>query len=574
MNEPLKGAFDPIVLCLSGGGGRAAAFHFGVLSYLADLDILQDVRILSTASGGTFPAFAYVLALKQARPGEASAVTFQRCFDTFYHFLSCERIVELTFEQFKSGRHAKLITALADVYHQTLTGGTSFSVLLDDDPLIHVEAFYINAVEGHSGDGFRFAVTPANKRDIFGNKNVSITDEQARHIRCADALASCCCLPGALEPLRFPRDFQWPADGPGSEIPGQIEARFREKNLDPPSVALIDGGVFDNQGIDAAFIALGQKGEGSFKDRPPKLFFISDAPRPQDNLYYPDPPRPPSRLTLFRVRVIFEVLLVLVAIAFLVGVVNLFLTFTAPVPFSLWRGVSLVFQYLVPLLLTAAVGVGLLFVKRKGRAFLAAIPELNTDPNVPAWSRSWNTLGHLTVNQLLDMLQDRLTSLFALVSDLFIHRIRALGYRRVFQKYEPVTLSNELYDLLKLTGKHDDTLEGIAPRLGLPERFFDSTPAIQELARQACAITTRFWWEPPKPGEVAEFDRLIACGQISACYNLIEHLARRFDRQKYVIDPAQRAVFDQACRHWEQLKQDPCVLLERRKNSAAVAAAR
>ena len=208
------GAFDPIVLCLSGGGGRAAAFHFGVLTYLADVDILQDVRILSTASGGTFPAFAYVLAQKQARPGEAPAVTFQRYFETFYGFLSRERIVERTFEELARGRHTKLITALAEVYHQTLAAGTRFSVLLDD-PQIHIEAFYINAVEGNTGNGFRFAVTRSQRARI-GNRNIDITREQARHLRCADALAACCCLPGALEPLRFPRDFRWPAEGPDS----------------------------------------------------------------------------------------------------------------------------------------------------------------------------------------------------------------------------------------------------------------------------------------------------------------------------------------------------------------------
>src|SRR5262249_362245 len=42
-----------VALTLSGGGTRAMYFHLGVLRYLAERDLLEKVRYVSTVSGGT-----------------------------------------------------------------------------------------------------------------------------------------------------------------------------------------------------------------------------------------------------------------------------------------------------------------------------------------------------------------------------------------------------------------------------------------------------------------------------------------------------------------------------------------
>ncbi|HPF07510.1 MAG TPA: patatin-like phospholipase family protein, partial [Spirochaetota bacterium] len=42
-----------IGLALSGGGVRAAAFHSGVLKYLAEKGKLEDVNHISSVSGGS-----------------------------------------------------------------------------------------------------------------------------------------------------------------------------------------------------------------------------------------------------------------------------------------------------------------------------------------------------------------------------------------------------------------------------------------------------------------------------------------------------------------------------------------
>lgn len=51
-------------LALSGGGFRASIFHIGVLKRLAELDLLREVSVISTVSGGSITGGHYLLHLK------------------------------------------------------------------------------------------------------------------------------------------------------------------------------------------------------------------------------------------------------------------------------------------------------------------------------------------------------------------------------------------------------------------------------------------------------------------------------------------------------------------------------
>jgi NTE family protein len=52
-------------LCLSGGGFRASFYHIGVLARMAKLGMLKHVEVISTVSGGSIVGAAYYLLLKQ-----------------------------------------------------------------------------------------------------------------------------------------------------------------------------------------------------------------------------------------------------------------------------------------------------------------------------------------------------------------------------------------------------------------------------------------------------------------------------------------------------------------------------
>jgi NTE family protein len=52
-------------LALSGGGFRAAFFHVGVLARLAELDLLREIEVISTVSGGSIAGALYYLRLRR-----------------------------------------------------------------------------------------------------------------------------------------------------------------------------------------------------------------------------------------------------------------------------------------------------------------------------------------------------------------------------------------------------------------------------------------------------------------------------------------------------------------------------
>jgi predicted acylesterase/phospholipase RssA len=56
-------------LALSGGGFRASLFHLGVFAYLADIGVLQQIRYLSTVSGGSIIGAAYYLKVMELLEG-------------------------------------------------------------------------------------------------------------------------------------------------------------------------------------------------------------------------------------------------------------------------------------------------------------------------------------------------------------------------------------------------------------------------------------------------------------------------------------------------------------------------
>ena len=51
--------FPKVGLALSGGGYRAAAFHLGTLKKLHDMELLQEIDIISTISGGSITGACY-----------------------------------------------------------------------------------------------------------------------------------------------------------------------------------------------------------------------------------------------------------------------------------------------------------------------------------------------------------------------------------------------------------------------------------------------------------------------------------------------------------------------------------
>ncbi len=277
-SSSISGKIEQIALSLSGGGVRAVGFHLGSMSMLDRLDLLSKVEIISSVSGGSLPGLGYCLSQRFGRP-------FQDFFDDFFEFLPKLNIFEQLLARMTtrappspSGRR-DMITALANIYHDEYfnrffrqydkDGSVTFDMLLDEPRNGHVREMIFNATEFKTGSAFRFQVS--DYRCLIGNGNVTICREHARKIRLADIMAASSCIPVGMEPMFFPDDFHWPDDAPvkynrpSSKRPTCDEVRAAlERNTDihQPSFALMDGGVYDNQGITSTLLAVNRKKSG------------------------------------------------------------------------------------------------------------------------------------------------------------------------------------------------------------------------------------------------------------------------------------------------------------------------
>ena len=77
--------FKSIALCFSGGGYRAACFSLGTLSLLEKVGLLENVKAISTVSGGTITGVKYA-------QSQIEEKDFQVFFDEYYKWLAKDEL--------------------------------------------------------------------------------------------------------------------------------------------------------------------------------------------------------------------------------------------------------------------------------------------------------------------------------------------------------------------------------------------------------------------------------------------------------------------------------------------------
>ncbi|HEV3051169.1 MAG TPA: patatin-like phospholipase family protein, partial [Longimicrobium sp.] len=274
--------FDPqrplgnLALSLSGGGYRAAAFHLGSLSLMSRVGLLPSVVGLSTVSGGTICGMAWVVSLIEGK-------SFDDFYKSFSQYLVENNVIGLALEglaaERRSGEWASLIRAAADVYaRDNLFGDRRLGMVLEAEGLQLEEAIF-NSTEFHTGLDFRFRRSES-PRATLGNRNYRLPRGVARHVRLADVVAASSCFPGGFEPLVFPQQFRWTAEYPLQSAVNDLGPDFKG------GLPLMDGGIYDNQGVESLLIA--------FQDSSATTLIISDVSA-RDTRMYDVPASPGSR---------------------------------------------------------------------------------------------------------------------------------------------------------------------------------------------------------------------------------------------------------------------------------------
>jgi len=433
-------SFDRIALSLSGGGFRAAAFHLGALRLLHRLGLLTHVRAMSTASGGTIIGAHYVQSLVEGLSFETWAATFRELLVT-------RDFIDDALEQIPVKRTVRttLITAAADAY-ASVFHGTLGDVI---SARTHLEELSFNATDMRNGLAFRF-VKSVSHLVRSGNRFAPIPPDVAARLRLADIVAASSCFPAAFEPIVFPDDFV-------------IDASAKQALASTP---LMDGGIYDNLGIDALLLVRNRR------ERQIDAIIISDADTNAPPMYV-EPAL--SSISSIRVKTLYFAVMALGVMA-----AGSFL--------ALLREWRLMWPSLILHLACATLCFAIVFAIR-------------TIARQPISGRArpllWHRLGNLTLGELMRSIAMRGVSLVSLTSRIFMKRVRTLTYQRIFER--EATRNRTIGNLIGDLG--DDEAVSIS---------------LREFAQRAAAMPTTLWAESPQ-----QIDDVIRLGELTLCRNLL-----------------------------------------------------
>jgi hypothetical protein len=470
---------------------------------------------LSTVSGGTICGMAWVVSELDDKP-------FTEFYTAFSSYLRQTNVIQQALDGLTGDRDhgstawASLIRSAADVYARPdLFGDRRLAEVLGSDTLQLEEAIF-NSTEFHTGLDFRFRRS-RSERALLGNRNYRLPREVAQHIRLADIVAASSCFPGGFEPFVFPQHFHWTEQYPLDAALADLGTGFAG------GLPLMDGGVYDNQGIDSLLQA--------FHDSSACTLFISDVSAPNDRMY-DVPPNPTSRgwITLGGVRWLAWGLFVLALTAAVVlawhGAEE------ARVGDWTWQDYLL---YLVPGAFTAAVAGALVWARRR-------LNDANEMLEKTTDVRAWPSFRELTVPEFTQMVALRVTSLMALTSSIFMSRVRGLVFSQAYSdpNFKGRRISNLIYSLTR----EDAGLFTAHP-------WLKPKPHLVSLAQQAEGMPTTLWFTEDK-----QFYTLEAAGEATACYVLLRHIVKHRTGEYETEGLPLHGLYTRLRREWEVFQRD------------------
>ncbi|MGY6268822.1 patatin-like phospholipase family protein [Achromobacter denitrificans] len=225
-----------IGLVLSGGGVRAAAFHAGVLKYLAERDMLKEVVHVSSVSGGSL--FTGMVFKQKGYRWPTSSEYLSEFLPSFRKLLTQRSLQGSAVLRLLMPWNWRFLLSRGNVIAQSLEkvwGVTASLNQLAAHPL-----WSINCTAGETGRRFRF------KDKTMGDYELGYA--KLRDFKLAKAMAISAAFPGGIGPLVIdPTKFSW-------EKSADWNARKPESvSLPYSKLHLYDGGVYDNLGLEPMF---------------------------------------------------------------------------------------------------------------------------------------------------------------------------------------------------------------------------------------------------------------------------------------------------------------------------------
>ncbi len=231
-----------IALCLSGGGLRATLFHLGALRRLNELGVLARVDLVSSVSGGSIINGMLALKWPQLANSNEGDLIFRQyqseVYEPLTEFCSHDLRTRVVFDWANPAnwiglfsQDRSLTDLLADSYGRQL----GFNVELNSLP--NMPSFIFCATNLESGVNWEFQSGPTgNMGDYIVGYSSNAGETLAR------AVAASSSFTPVFPPVIVRRD-------PKTYVGGKIQ-NDRQRIA---RVALTDGGVYDNLGLEPAW---------------------------------------------------------------------------------------------------------------------------------------------------------------------------------------------------------------------------------------------------------------------------------------------------------------------------------
>jgi hypothetical protein len=611
--------FRTIAMGLSGGGYKAAGFHLGSLDYLNKVQykgkaLIESLEILSTVSGGTICGAYYAWHVQKGAP-------FEAFFRGLYRLMKEFDLIEAGLEKihdtqnWQAHKNRNLINAFAQIYNEELFKGDTFGLFVDlEKQNFHLKEVIFNTTEFKYGLPFRFQNT-----GFCGNGKIRLTNAEMSEVALGDITAASSCFPSGFEPIAFPDDAMPPhatnlrelvqegyqyhqlektieeleASGDHEEQVAELKKQLklpensRKRQFSNGPIGLMDGGIVDNQGVEA--ILLSESRRRSKVERQPDeelerqidLLIISDISSPYmsqlklSNYEKANQQERTSNLVrlfgstrqafLSRVRLLGVISLIM-GIALLV---TFFAYWTTLIPVSLifiliggvLFSIGGVFLLALPGLLEGQYQKTLRSIRRKMGKPTSDHQRYDWKEFLPSFVQAYipNIL-RIEFDTLSPMLLDRANSVVTMVTGVFMKQVRRLIYNKVYEdvSWEYRRISNFIYELRK-----EDHAKKVKNNRNLSKELRQPGSQITEAAAKATSMGVTLWFteEEKKQGMI---EHLIACGQFAMCFNLLEYLELMQVDPGYDKHP-DKAALDQLhadmMKHWKAFREDPFFML-------------
>lgn len=567
-----KQPFNTLAVSLSGGGYRAASFHLGLLTYLQSVEwdgvpLMKRVRVISTVSGGTFTGVCYASTL-------AGGGNLDDCYEKLYSFMHDTDLIKEALKKlsdkitWNESKGRSLINAFSLVYFDRLEQHT-FKLLFDKPT--HLTEIIFNATEFRYGLPFRFQrcePRPDDHNAYIGNRQVNMPPDALKEVRLSDVIAASSCFPMGFEPINFPDDFIHKEAHTLKELKQSwLPDQYGDHCQFP--IGLMDGGIVDNQGIDSVLWAEERMhhytGEMtkmvSQDDKAIDLFIISDVSSPFMDGFVKSEEKPLKGWRNLSLRGLGWI-----GAALLLGGI------ATSVLGALYSGRC--WMYVI------GAGAAVLFVAGTVSLLLSNLLRMAMKGfRVPEYFiQHLGRFNVLRFGVYENLLKNRINSVMSMVSEVFMKQIRRREYKLVYDKesgWNDRLIMNAVYELTEKQIKYRN--QNKEEKDLLSDDLKEASPLLIAVAESAKSMGTTLWFTPDelKEGMAGKLNDLIAAGQFTACFNLLEYIEKILWNKKNAdeykayspeLKSAINALYDKMMKDWKHFNKDPYWMVNSRQS--------